>query len=66
MAGGKSFFTKWETLEEIDTLLERARRRQRLGTPERQCGWLKEKFGVCWQVIPNAQRALPQCEDLAP
>ena len=23
------------------------------GSPE-QCGWLKDKYGVCWQIIPRA------------
>lgn len=23
------------------------------GTP-RQCGWIQDKFGVCWQIVPDA------------
>lgn len=22
------------------------------GTPE-QCGWLRDRYGVCWQIVPN-------------
>ena len=22
------------------------------GTPE-QCGWLRDRFGVCWQIVPK-------------
>ncbi|HSX44452.1 MAG TPA: VOC family protein [Candidatus Saccharimonadales bacterium] len=30
-----------------------------------QCGWLKDKFGVSWQIIPNALGELMQDPDMA-
>jgi len=49
-----SFFIEVETQAEIDNywnkLLEGG------GRPD-QCGWLQDKFGLSWQVIP---KALPQ------
>jgi predicted 3-demethylubiquinone-9 3-methyltransferase (glyoxalase superfamily) len=45
-----SFFIHCETQEEVDhywnKLLE--------GGKPSQCGWLDDKFGVTWQVVPNA------------
>lgn len=44
-----SFFVKCDTQEEVDyywgKLLE--------GGSEEQCGWLKDKYGLSWQIIPN-------------
>lgn len=46
-----SLLVKCDTQEEVDgywnKLLEGG------GTPQ-QCGWLKDKFGLSWQIIPNA------------
>jgi predicted 3-demethylubiquinone-9 3-methyltransferase (glyoxalase superfamily) len=45
-----SFFVNCETQQEVDyfwsKLLE--------GGQESQCGWLKDKYGVSWQIIPAA------------
>jgi len=45
-----SFFVNCEGQEEVDYywnhLLE--------GGQESQCGWLKDKFGLSWQIIPSA------------
>ena len=46
-----SFFVSFETQEEVDYYWDQADRRRRRGI---QCGWLKDKFGLSWQVIPSA------------
>lgn len=43
-----SFFVKCETQEEIDELWEKLTE----GGQESRCGWLKDKFGLSWQIIP--------------
>jgi predicted 3-demethylubiquinone-9 3-methyltransferase (glyoxalase superfamily) len=45
-----SFFVGCETQEEIDELW--AKLTADGGAPSR-CGWLKDKFGLSWQIIPN-------------
>ena len=45
-----SFQINCQTQEEIDYYWEKLREG---GDPESQvCGWLKDKFGVSWQVVP--------------
>ncbi len=46
-----SMFVGCETQQEIDQLWERLIAGG--GTPSR-CGWLKDKFGLSWQIVPNA------------
>ena len=46
-----SFFVGCETQQEIDELWEKLIADG--GSPSR-CGWLKDKFGLSWQIIPNA------------
>ena len=46
-----SFFVGCETQQEIDELWSKLTADG--GTPGR-CGWLKDKFGLSWQIIPNA------------
>ena len=46
-----SFFIGCETQEEIDDYW--AKLTANGGEPGR-CGWLKDKFGLSWQVVPNA------------
>ena len=45
-----SFFVNCETQEEVDELWEKLS----AGGKEGQCGWLKDKFGLSWQIVPSA------------
>lgn len=45
-----SLFVKCETQAEVDYYWEKLT----AGGSEEPCGWLKDKFGLSWQVIPNA------------
>ncbi len=45
-----SFFVNCETQEEVDELWEKL---SAGGEPGR-CGWLKDKYGLSWQIIPKA------------
>jgi len=44
-----SFVVECDTQEEIDYYWDRLTE----GGEEVQCGWLKDKFGVSWQVVPT-------------
>jgi predicted 3-demethylubiquinone-9 3-methyltransferase (glyoxalase superfamily) len=44
-----SFFVNCETQQEVDELWEKLS----AGGETMQCGWLKDKFGVTWQIIPT-------------
>jgi predicted 3-demethylubiquinone-9 3-methyltransferase (glyoxalase superfamily) len=45
-----SFFVDCETQEEVDELWEKLA----AGGEKSRCGWLKDKFGLWWQIIPKA------------
>jgi predicted 3-demethylubiquinone-9 3-methyltransferase (glyoxalase superfamily) len=45
-----SFFVNCETQEEVDDLWARLSE----GGKTQQCGWLTDKFGLSWQIIPTA------------
>lgn len=45
-----SFFVNCETQEEVDHYWDKLLQ----GGQAQQCGWLTDKFGVCWQIVPNA------------
>jgi predicted 3-demethylubiquinone-9 3-methyltransferase (glyoxalase superfamily) len=45
-----SFFVSCETQQEVDELWEKLS----AGGGEGRCGWLKDKFGLWWQIIPTA------------
>ncbi|HEX3044938.1 MAG TPA: VOC family protein [Bacillota bacterium] len=51
-----SFSVDCETQEEIDYYWEKL---SEGGDPNaQQCGWLKDKFGVSWQIVPTELSAL--------
>lgn len=45
-----SLFIKCETQEEVDHLWDQLSE----GGEKSQCGWLKDKYGLSWQVVPTA------------
>jgi predicted 3-demethylubiquinone-9 3-methyltransferase (glyoxalase superfamily) len=45
-----SLFVHCETQDEVDDLWEKL---SEGGKPD-QCGWLKDRYGLSWQIIPNA------------
>jgi predicted 3-demethylubiquinone-9 3-methyltransferase (glyoxalase superfamily) len=46
-----SFFVNCETQSEVDELWDKLTSD---GGEESQCGWLKDKYGLSWQIIPTA------------
>jgi len=45
-----SLFVNCETQEEVDDLWEKLS----AGGSKGRCGWLKDQFGLSWQIIPSA------------
>ena len=45
-----SLFVDCETQEEVDELWEKLSE----GGEKSRCGWLKDKYGLSWQIIPTA------------
>jgi len=45
-----SFFIRCESQDEIDYFWQKLTND---GGVEGRCGWLKDKYGVSWQVVPN-------------
>ena len=54
-----SFFVSCATQPEIDELWEKLSN----GGSVQQCGWLKDKFGLSWQIVPANLGALLQGGD---
>ncbi len=54
-----SFFVSCETQEEVDELWEKLSD----GGEKQQCGWLKDKFGITWQIVPTALGELLNDQD---
>ena len=56
-----SFQISCETQEEVDHYWDKLV----AGGSEQPCGWLKDKFGLSWQVVPNRLIELIQSPDAA-
>ena len=54
-----SFVVSCETQAEIDEMWAKLS----AGGEESQCGWLKDKFGLSWQVVPPILSKLMQDKD---
>jgi len=54
-----SFFVSCETQPEVDALWDKLS----AGGEKQRCGWLKDKYGVSWQVVPKALGRMLQDKD---
>ncbi len=59
---GLSIVVNCDTQEEIDYYWNKLTE----GGQESQCGWLKDKFGVSWQIVPSILGKLMSDPDRAP
>ena len=56
-----SFVMNCETQEEVDEFWEKLSE----GGEESQCGWLKDKYGLSWQIVPTVLMEMYQDKDTA-
>ena len=56
-----SMFVNCETQSEVDELWEKLS----AGGEKSRCGWLKDKYGLSWQIIPSALGTLLHNKDPA-
>jgi predicted 3-demethylubiquinone-9 3-methyltransferase (glyoxalase superfamily) len=54
-----SFLVNCETQEEVDELWEKLSE----GGEEGRCGWLKDKYGLSWQIVPTVLGKMLQDKD---
>jgi predicted 3-demethylubiquinone-9 3-methyltransferase (glyoxalase superfamily) len=54
-----SFFVNCTNQEEVDALWEKLSE----GGEKQRCGWLKDKYGVSWQIIPSVLGEMLQSKD---
>jgi predicted 3-demethylubiquinone-9 3-methyltransferase (glyoxalase superfamily) len=54
-----SFMTNSQTQEELDELWEKLSE----GGATEQCGWLRDKYGVSWQIVPTVIEEIFQDKD---
>lgn len=57
-----SFVVNCETQDEIDYFWHKLTE----GGEESQCGWLKDKYGVSWQIVPSVLEELMSDPEKAP
>lgn len=55
-----SLFVNCETQEEVDALWNKFLEN---GGKESQCGWLNDKYGLSWQIIPSVLGKMLQDDD---
>ncbi len=56
-----SFFVNCETQQEVDEFWEKLSE----GGEKQRCGWLKDKYGLSWQIVPSILGKLLQDKDAA-
>jgi predicted 3-demethylubiquinone-9 3-methyltransferase (glyoxalase superfamily) len=56
-----SLFVNCETQQEVDELWEKLSE----GGEKQRCGWLKDKYGLSWQIIPTVLGKLQKDKDAA-
>lgn len=56
-----SFVVNCETQQEIDEFWTKLS----AGGQEQQCGWLKDKFGLSWQIVPARLGEMMESKDAA-
>jgi predicted 3-demethylubiquinone-9 3-methyltransferase (glyoxalase superfamily) len=54
-----SFYVDCESQQEVDELWEKLSE----GGGQGQCGWLKDKYGLSWQIVPSVLGELLQDKD---
>ncbi len=54
-----SLFVTCETQQEVDELWERLSS----GGEKGHCGWLTDRYGVSWQIVPSALRRMLEDKD---
>jgi predicted 3-demethylubiquinone-9 3-methyltransferase (glyoxalase superfamily) len=54
-----SFFVNCETQQEVDELWEKLSE----GGERQRCGWLKDKYGLSWQIVPSVLGKMLQDRD---
>lgn len=56
-----SLFVACETQDEVDELWEKLSH----GGEKQRCGWITDKYGVSWQIVPTVLGRMLQDEDAA-
>ena len=54
-----SFVVRCQTQEEVDAYWSKLSE----GGQQQQCAWLKDKYGISWQIVPDALIELLQDKD---